>query len=250
MKKRKPSVNNEEYPLNYHIKDLRKRLVLSIIGILVSATVCLFFSDSMLHALKRPIKQGLGNEIEFVVLVPHEYFLAQLKISVFSGLFFSFPWVLYQIWLFISPGLYESEKKSSILFVVVGSALFALGIAFGYFFVLPFMFDFFISSLPADTKGSYSIIMLFDFILNFLTAFGVVFEAPVIVFILTFSGLIKIKTIEKARRHMIVVAFIIGAILTPPDPFTQIMMAIPLIMLFELGLVFSKIYIKKLEKNI
>jgi sec-independent protein translocase protein TatC len=191
-----------------------------------------------------PVKKFLNKSNEFIVLTPQEYFFTEIKISLLAGLFVSMPWILYQVWKFIAPGLYKSEKKYIFLLTLFSSFFFIFGGVFCYFLVLPKVFKFFIEILPLNIKGNYSFGMLYSFITNILLAFAIVFEAPIIVFFLIFFSIVDVSSFKQIRKYVIVGSFIIGALLTPPDPLTQIMLAIPLIILYELGIIMAKFAIK------
>jgi len=205
----------------------------------------LYFADDILILLRKPINNILGNSAKFIVLIPQEYFFTQIKISIVTGIIISIPWVLFQIWLFISPGLYKQEQYYSIIFIVFGTILFISGILFSYLIIFPIMFNFFIHTLPSTIHPTYSINMLFNFEIKMLLIFGCIFEVPILIMILIQLKIINILTLQKNRKFMIVLSFIIGAILTPPDPMTQILLAIPLIILYEISIIISKILLFK-----
>jgi sec-independent protein translocase protein TatC len=160
-------------------------------------------------------------------------------------LFLASPWVLYQVWLFISPGLYDHEKKYVSWFVVAGALCFCGGAVFGYVLVFPTMYSFFVNHQPADVMMMPSLAANFSFSLKTLVAFGVVFETPVVIFILSIAGIVDPHQLGQYRRYVVVVAFVVGAILTPsPDVYSQVLMAVPLLALYEVGVFVSKIATK------
>ena len=229
-----------------HFRDLRKSLIRSIFGIMVGMIVCFAFADEILAWLRKPMQSVFKDNSHFIVLVPHEYFFTEMKAALVAGLFLSSPWVLYQIWLFVAPGLYKKEKKMAALFVVAAMLCFVAGAYFGYTFVFPPMFQFFIGTLPDDIQGTYSVGMLFGFATNMLLAFGLVFETPVVVFLLVMLNVVELESLTKIRRYVIVAAFLIAAILTPtPDPLTQTMMAVPMIFLYELGILVARLVLRR-----
>lgn len=229
-----------------HFRDLRKSLIRSIWGIIIAMCACFYFADEILAWLRKPMQIVFKDNSHFIVLVPHEYFFTQMKAALVAGLFVAAPWVFYQLWLFIAPGLYKKEKKMGATFVTAAMVCFVAGAWFGYTFVFPPMFEFFVGTLPPDIHGNYSVGMLFGFATNMLLAFGLVFETPVIVFLLLVLGLVDIETLTKVRRYWIVAAFLIAAILTPtPDPFTQTMMAIPMVVLYEIGILAARLFLKR-----
>lgn len=233
-----------------HLSDLRSSLWRAMLGIVVGMFAMFFFADEILAWLRRPMETILGDNAQFVVLMPQEYFFAQMKAAAVFGLFAASPWVFYQIWLFVAPGLFKHEKKYMLLFVGFAAFFFIAGGLFGYHFVFPPMFHFFIGSIPEGVTGAYSIGMCLNFAVYMLLAFGIVFEMPVIVFLVIYLDLVRLDEARGARRYMIVASFVIGAILTPsPDPISQIMMAVPMILLYELGLLASRLLIPKKTSN-
>jgi len=232
------------YPIVKHLGDLRKTVVRALLGVVVGMMVCFYFADVILLWLRKPMEKALGASNSFVVLSPHEYFFTEMKAALIAGIFLSSPWIMYQLWLFVAPGLYRGEKKLAAMFTVSTVFFFVAGALFAHEIVFPPMFHFFIGTLPPDVHGSYSIGILFGFATNLLLAFGLVFETPVVVFLLVSMGVVDVKNLTKWRRYVIVIAFIISAILTPtPDPMTQTMMALPIILLYELGLWVAKLKI-------
>ena len=234
-------MDDRELHLLDHFRDLRKSLTRAILGIVAGMMLCFAFSDEILAWLRKPMLATLKGNGHFIVLVPHEYFFTQMKAALVAGIFLSSPWVLYQLWLFIAPGLYKNEKKLATTFVGSAMLCFLFGGYFGYTFVFPPMFEFFVGTLPPDVQGSYSVGMLFGFATNMLLAFGLVFETPVIVFLLVALKIVDIESLAKIRRYVIVAAFLIAAILTPtPDPITQTMMAVPIVLLYEIGILVAR----------
>jgi sec-independent protein translocase protein TatC len=236
--------DDKEYTLIEHLTDLRKRLVRAVLGLTIAAFGCFFVGDQLLEFVRQPMVVLLPEGSEFVVLAPQEYFFTKMKMAVVAGLFLSSPWILYQFWLFVAPGLYKHERRYVVAFVFFGAFFFIAGAVFGYLVVFPPMFNFFIETLPAGVTGQYSVSLVYGFAIHMLLAFGVVFEAPVVVFLLSLLGVVDPRALAGYRRHVIVLSFIVAAILTPtPDPITQSLMAGPMILLFELGLFAARIFV-------
>ena len=238
-------MDDRQYSLLEHLKSLRSCIIRSLLGLVICFIFAIFFSDEILSYLRKPMMNVLGNSAKFVVLVPHEYFFSKIKAAIVAGIFLSSPWIFFQIWLFIAPGLYKKEKYYSVVFVLAGAFFFIAGAFFSYLIVFPPMFSFFVSTLPSSIEGAYSVGMLFGFATSMLLAFGLVFETPVFVFMIVLLDIVEISSLIKFRRYVFVLAFVLGAILTPPDPLTQVFLALPLIILYELGLFFAKIMIFK-----
>ncbi len=243
-------MDEREFHILDHFRDLRKSLIRAIWGIIIGMCACFYFADDILAWLWKPMEVVLKDNSHLIVLVPHEYFFTQMKAALVAGLFLAAPWVFYQLWLFIAPGLYKKEKKMGATFVIAAMFCFVGGAWFSYTFVFPPMFEFFIGTLPERIQGNYSVGLLFGFATNMLVAFGLVFETPVIVFLLLVLGLVDIETLSKARRYWIVAAFLIAAILTPtPDPFTQTMMAVPMVVLYEIGILAARLFLRRSAKE-
>lgn len=235
-------MDSNPYPFMTHLRDLRKVVVRALLGIAVGLIVCIAFADQLLKWLLEPLQEALGNQAHLVVLAPHEYFFTEMKAALIGGVLLASPWVFYQIWLFVAPGLYKNEKKLAFWFVFSTALCFVGGILFAQYFVFPSVFKFFIGTLPSYIQGQYSIGLLFAFSTNLLLAFGLVFETPVLVFLLIYMDLVELKTLQSYRRYIIVLAFVVAAILTPtPDPMTQTLMALPIIILYELGLFLARL---------
>jgi sec-independent protein translocase protein TatC len=242
-------VDEKEYSLIEHLSDLRDRLMKATIGVVVVAILAFYFSDQLLEQLRGPmtamLKDAHGGEARFVVISPAEYLICQMKVALVAAIFLSSPWTLYQIWLFISPGLYDHEKRYVSLFVWAGALCFVGGAAFAHLVVFPQMFKYFVESLPPDIAMTPTLSEHLSFTLKMLLAFGAVFETPVIVFILSIAGIIDPSKLGQYRRYVVVVAFVIGAILTPtPDMLSQLLLAGPLLALYEAGVLVSRLAVK------
>ena len=184
-----------------------------------------------------------GDQLIFTALP--EMFFAYLKVAFVSGILIASPYLFYQMWMFVSPGLYKQERSLVIPFVLASTLLFVGGALFGYFVVFPFGFKFFIGFSNEYVKALPSVKQYFGFALKLLFAFGVVFELPVIIFFLAKLGLVTTELLKKKRKYAILMTFVAAAILTPPDVITQCMMAGPLIILYEVGIIVSRFARKK-----
>ena len=234
-------MDEREQPFMNHLTELRVCLVRAILGVFVSMGVCYIFVEHIMLILRKPMMKIMPDSSVFVVLSPQEYFFTELKAALFFGIIAASPWIFWQLWRFVAPGLYRSEKRLLLFFVVGASFCFALGICFAYYLVFPPAFEYFIGMLPEGVKGSYSIGMLYGFSITLLLAFGIIFQTPIAVFLLVVFDLVPAQSFAKHRRLIFVLAFVVGALLTPPDPLTQVMLALPAYGLFELGLLLAKI---------
>jgi len=243
---RKKSMNDDEkQPFLSHLEELRKRLVAIFIGVGAGFVVCYIFSDQLFKLLVLPLKAVLPEGDKLIFTNLPEMFITYLKVSLIAGVLLTAPFIFYQLWLFIAPGLYRREKKYVFPFVIFSTILFVGGALFGYFVVFPFGFKFFIGFSNDYVKALPSVKQYFSFSIKLLFAFGVVFELPLVVFFLAKMGLITPEFLKKQRKYAVLLIFIVAAILTPPDVATQLMMAVPLLILYEIGIIVAKIARKK-----
>jgi sec-independent protein translocase protein TatC len=215
-----------------HLEELRKRILYSLIALGLAAVVGFFFSQRVLDLITRPVPS-------LVFLAPAEAFVVQLKVALVTGLFLAAPVIFYQFWRFVRPALQKHEVKYIASAVVVSSVLFVAGVAFAYLVVVPVAMKFL---LGFETPKLHAMISISEFVGTvgaFLLACGVIFQIPVIMFFLTKLGVVTPKLLMKNQRIAVVLVFIVAAILSPPDVFSQVLMAIPLLVLFELGVVAS-----------
>ena len=228
-------------PLTAHLEELRKRLVRSLIALAIMFAVTYNFKERLLDIIVAPLIKVLPKNSHLIYTGLPEAFFNYLKISFFAALILAAPFILYQIWKFVSPGLYKAEKKHVAPFVVASTLLFTGGVLFGYFLVLPPAFKFFIEFSTDYLKPMLSLNEYLSLSLKLLLAFGVVFEIPVFIFFLSRIGLVNSKMLASKRKYAILIIFIVAAILTPtPDAFTQCLMAVPMMILYEIGIFVAK----------
>ncbi|MEX0959710.1 MAG: twin-arginine translocase subunit TatC [Burkholderiales bacterium] len=222
-----------------HLIELRDRLLRSVIALLL-VFVCLFpWARDIYTVLAEPLLAALplgGQMIATEVTAP---FFIPVKVTLLAAFVIALPYLLYQIWAFVAPGLYVHEKKLVMPLILTSTLLFLVGMAFAYFIVFPVVFHFIISIAPEGVTVMTDIGKYVDFVLTLFIAFGVTFEVPVAVVILTRAGIVSIAALKQARPYVIVGAFVIGAIFTPPDVVSQILLAIPLWLLYEAGILVS-----------
>ncbi|MBN1850618.1 MAG: twin-arginine translocase subunit TatC [Deltaproteobacteria bacterium] len=241
--------DSEKQPFMSHLEELRQRLIYCAIAIGIGFVIAYVFSEDLFRILLMPLKEQLPEEGKLIFTNLPEPFLIYLKIGLIGGILISSPIIFYQLWMFVAPGLYQHEKKYVIPFVSFSSLLFVGGGLFGYFIVFPFGFRFFLSFANDSIQALPSIQQYFSFSMRLIFAFGLVFELPVIIFFLSRMGLVTSDFLKKNRKYAILLAFIVGAILTPPDVITQAMMAGPLIVLYEIGIFVARIAEKKAAKK-
>lgn len=227
-----------------HLIELRDRLIRALLGIVISF-VCLFpFANKLYTFLAQPMLAKLPAGAHLIATAVTTPFLVPLKVALLAALLVSLPHSLYQVWKFVAPGLYAHEKKLIAPLVVSSTLLFMVGMAFAYFLVFPVVFGFFVSTAPEGVQVMTDIGNYLDFVMTLFIAFGIAFEVPVIVVALVSFGWVSVEKLKEIRSYVIVGAFVIGAIFTPPDVVSQIMLAVPLWLLYELGIVASA-FLKK-----
>jgi sec-independent protein translocase protein TatC len=242
--------SEEKQPFLSHLEELRKRLVTCAIGVGVGFGICYFFSERLFRILVAPLKAVMPEGERLIFTNLPEMFLTYLKVAFIAAVLLAAPLIFYQMWMFVAPGLYRSEKKFVVPFVVSSTILFVGGSLFGYFVVFPFGFKFFMGFANDYIQALPSVKQYFSFSIKLLFAFGVVFELPVVVFFLSKMGIVTPEDMKKKRKYAILLTFVLAAILTPPDVITQCFMAGPLIVLYEIGILVSKTArTKKAEKE-
>ncbi|MGZ6237401.1 MAG: twin-arginine translocase subunit TatC [Syntrophales bacterium] len=240
----------EKMPFTSHLEELRTRIIRIMIAAAIGFGVCWYFKEWLFQIITKPLHQVLPPNSFMIYTSLPEAFFNYMKISFYASLFLTSPYILYQLWKFISPGLYKTEKKYMLPFVISSTILFICGILFGYYLALPPAFGFFVEFSSDFLKPMLSLREYLSFSLKLLLAFGVSFELPVAIFFLAKIGVVRSRTLSKNRRYAILIIFIAAAILTPsPDALTQIIMAVPLMGLYEIGIIVAKLAEKKRPKE-
>jgi sec-independent protein translocase protein TatC len=237
----------EDYrmPLTKHLEELRRRLIISIVWVLAGFLASYAFAERVFRFLARPLQAALPEQGNLAMLRVTEGFFTYLKVSFFAGVILASPVLFYQLWSFIAPGLYRREKKAVGPFVFFSLLLFGLGITFAYLVVFPFGFKFLLRYAEGDIQASLSIQWYVSFAMRLLLAFGAIFQMPLVFFFLARLGLVNEKMLRKNRKYALLMSFLVGAILTPPDVFTQTLMAGPLIILYEISIWLTRSAYKK-----
>jgi len=231
-----------------HLMELRDRLLRSVLVVLAVFLVAFPFANDIYHILALPLVSNLpegGSMIATGVVSP---FLTPIKLAFIVSIFAAFPYLMFEAWAFIAPGLYKHEKKLALPLIVSSAILFYTGIVFAYFIVLPNVFVFMMSMAIDGVNHAPDITYYLDFALKLFFAFGIAFEVPIATILLVLGGVTTPDSLSEKRPYIIVGAFIFGMLLTPPDPASQVMLAVPMWILFELGLILSRM-IKKKEAN-
>jgi sec-independent protein translocase protein TatC len=231
---RKAIASGDKLPFTDHLDELRHRLIISIVGIGIGFAVSYAFSQQILLLLQRPMPARL------VFIAPTEAFFVNLKVAFYAGLFLSVPLILFQVWRFVAPGLYEHERRYSYPFLILSTILFLIGAAFAYLVVLPIALHFLIAQGGELWKPNITLSNYLSFCMRLLLAAGLVFEFPVLMYFLAKIGIVTPEFLIKNRKYAVLAAFIVSAVLTPPDVFSQILLAIPLFLLFEVSIFVAK----------
>jgi sec-independent protein translocase protein TatC len=231
-------------PLLEHLIELRQRLVRSIIAIAIAFVVCFYFADDIFNLLIIPYERAAGDERETRVIytAPQEYFFTQMKLALFGALFLAFPIIANQIYKFVAPGLYKHERHAFLPYLVATPILFTMGAALVYFIVMPLALGFFLSLEQGPGEGRAVIELLpkvneyLGLIMTLLFAFGLVFQLPVVLTLLARAGIVDADGLKRKRKYAVVMTFIAAAVLTPPDPISQLGLAVPTLLLYELSI--------------
>jgi len=238
--------DEERMPFTAHLEELRSRLIRILAAVGIGFLVSYAFKDWLFKVITRPLAGVLPPNSFMIYTGMPEAFFIYMKLAFFASLFLTAPYSLYQIWKFISPGLYRREKKYIVPFILSSTTLFVSGVLFGYFIVLPPAFSFFVSFSSDFLKPMLSLKEYLSLSLKFLLGFGVSFELPVFIFFMTKIGIVNSRMLSKQRRYAILIIFIVAAILTPsPDAVTQTLMALPLMFLYEISIFVAKFAEKK-----
>ena len=228
-----------------HLEELRSRIIISLLALLIGFTLTYFFTPYIIEFLIQPFLKG--GESQLTLLAPTEGFMVKMKTAFLAGLMLSSPVLFYQFWRFISPGLYEKEKR--FIFPVVGWSvlLFFVGAVFAYH-ILPFAMKFFQSFAMENVVNYWSLNRYITFAIYLLLAFGLVFELPLVIYFAARMGLVTPSFLRKYRRHAIIILLVLSALVTPPDIITQVILVIPLVVLYEISVLLAVIAVKKRDQ--
>jgi len=242
-------MKNNKTSLTHHLLELRNRLLIIISSIAVCAVLLTPFANSIYNFLSLPLLSVLPVGTNMIAVDVASPFLAPFKLILLLSVAITFPISIYNFWAFISPGLYKNEKKFVAPILISSTLLFYLGIIFAYYIVFPLIFNFFTSIAPQGVEIATDISSFLNFAIKIFFAFGLAFEVPIITFLIVLLDISDTESLSKKRPYIIVFAFILGMILTPPDVISQILLAVPIWLLFELGLFLSYLISKNKGKS-
>jgi len=253
-------MEEHKMPITEHLGDLRKRIIVCVIALFITFLISFNYSEDIFRFIMFPLKYNLAFSVKnmyihfipqdklqntkLVFLAPAEAFWMNIKVAFVAGLISALPVIFHQLWKFISPGLLHKEKRYVVPFILLATSLFLIGAAFCFFIVLPFAMGFLLTYKVGDfLSPMLSVGNYVDFCLKFILAFGAVFELPIAIIFFTRMGIVTPKTLAKNRKYAVLLAFVVAAILTPtPDVFNQTLMAVPIIVLYEVGIILSRIF--------
>jgi sec-independent protein translocase protein TatC len=253
-------MEEHKMPITEHLGDLRKRIIVSSVALFITFLISFNYSEDIFRFIMFPLKYNLDFSVKnmyihfvpqdklqntkLIFLAPAEAFWMNIKVAFVAGLLSALPVIFHQLWKFISPGLLHKEKRYVVPFILLATSLFLIGAAFCFFIVLPFAMGFLLTYKVGDfLSPMLSVGNYVDFCLKFILAFGAVFELPIAIIFSTRMGIVTPKTLAKNRKYAVLLAFVVAAILTPtPDVFNQTLMAVPIIVLYEVGIILSRIF--------
>ena len=227
-----------------HLLELRDRLIKALVGVGVAFVPCMFYSNDIFSYVSQPLQAKLPPGTHLIATSVMSPFTTPFKLSFFVAAFLAMPWIIYQLWAFVAPGLYRHEKRFAVPLLVSAIVLFYVGVTFCYFFVFPVMFSFFASTTPKGVSMMTDITSYLDFVLVMFFAFGAAFEVPVAVVLLVITGIVKLEKLKENRGYVLLGVFIVAALFTPPDAVSQSIMAIPMYLLYEGGMIMARILLR------
>lgn len=242
-------MSDQNQPLFAHLLELRTRILRAVLGILLVFLCLVYFAQDLYHWLATPLLQAMPENANMIATDVASPFFAPFKLTLVLSFFIAIPVVLHQVWGFIAPGLYQNEKRLVAPLLVSSTLLFYAGIAFAYYVVFPLAFGFFTHIAPEGVTISTDISSYLDFVLKLFFAFGVSFEIPIAIILLCWTGATSAQSLSEKRPYVIVGVFVIGMLLTPPDIISQTLLAVPMWLLFEVGILIGKLYQGKRQQE-
>jgi len=236
---------DDKLPFTGHLEELRRRLIVCFIAVAIGFAVCYGFKEWLFQILVAPLAKVMGEGDSLIFTGLPEAFFTYLKVAFLAGLMLAAPVIFYQFWMFVSPGLYRKERRLLFPIIFLSSFFFVGGALFGYFIVFPWGFKFFLGFATETIRPLPSMKEYLSFSSKMLIAFGLVFELPLVLTFMSRLGLVSVEFLKKNRKYALLLFFVGAAILTPPDVITQIMMALPLMLLYEVSIIGARIFARK-----
>jgi len=233
-----------------HLLELRSRILRAVLAVLIIFCSLIYFAQDIYQYLAEPLLATMPEGTQMIATDVASPFFAPFKLTMVLSIFLAMPFILFQIWAFIAPGLYQNEKRLIAPLMAGSTLLFYGGIAFAYFVVFPLAFAFFNSVAPEGVTIATDISSYLNFVLKLFFAFGAAFEIPIAIILMCWTGMTTPASLREKRPYIIVGAFVIGMLLTPPDIISQTLLALPMLLLFELGVLISSMYVKEKQENI
>ena len=232
-----------------HLLELRTRLMRAFIAVIIVFIPCAYYSNQLFEWLSHPLLQQLPAHSMLISTSITAPFTTPLKLAFAAALVVAMPYVLFELWAFVAPGLYRREKNFAVPLLVSAVILFYVGVAFAYFVVFPLIFSFFVNTTPHGVQMMADISIYMEFVLVLLFSFGIAFEVPVAVVLLVSMGLVPLEKLTQIRGYVLIAVFVIAAILTPPDAISQTVMAVPMYLLYEGGILFARLIARSSAKR-
>ncbi len=232
-------------PFMSHLIELRTRLLKIVVFVIAVFLALSAYANEIYSFLAGPLMKHMPQNSTMIAIDVASPFFTPFKLALVVAVFISVPVILYQFWAFVAPGLYKRERRMVFPLLIASTFLFYLGVVFAYFVVFPLSFGFLTAAAPTGVAIMTDITKYLDFVLTLFFAFGICFEVPIFTIVMVWTGLITPESLAEKRPYVIVGAFVIGAFLTPPDAISQTLLAVPMWMLFEIGLLFSKLFVRK-----
>ncbi len=236
-------------PLISHLLELRDRLLRAIVAVIVVFVGLVYFSNNIYEFVSKPLVDKLPAGATMIATDVASPFFTPLKLTLIAAVFIAVPYILYQVWAFVAPGLYKHERRLVMPLMFSSSLLFYCGVAFAYYVVFPLVFGFFTAISLGGVEFATDIASYLDFVLALFLAFGIAFEVPVAIILLCWTGATDVESLRVKRPYIIVGAFVVGMLLTPPDIISQTLLAIPMCILFEIGLFFARFYTRNRDED-
>ena len=233
-----------------HLLELRDRLIKALMGVGLIFLPCMMYANDIFSYVSQPLQEKLPKGASLIATSVMSPFTTPFKLSFFIAAFIAMPWILYQLWSFVAPGLYRNEKRFAVPLLVSAILLFYVGVLFAYFFVFPVMFSFFASTTPKGVSMMTDINSYLDFAMQMFFAFGLAFEVPIAVVLLVITGIVKLEKLRENRGYVLLGIFIFAAMLTPPDAVSQSILAVPMYLLYEGGLLMARVLQRMKSKEI